>query len=753
MKAKVSRGGGIRGMLNYALDQGPKRSGDKQAEMVGGNMSGKDARSLAAEFGVSRAMRPECSRPVWHCSLSLPQGETLDPDKWDQVSRAFMEKMGLDPDNHQYIAARHRDTDYDHIHIVTSRIDLSGKIWHGKWEARKAIKATQELEREMRLQITPGLEQTTQDKKLTSNEIQMSARTMEAPPRAVLQNLIKEELKNNPTTEQFIDRLEVAGVQIRPNIASTGRVSGLAFEYNGVAFKGSQLGKRFSWAGLQKQGLDYEQDRDGAALSEAKKRFDNRQNRTTDTGPGQSSGDYRPGDQRPGTTRDRDPEGIERAGDQVRPLGETGHVRGRDPESRYRGNENHQNAGTPRGTGKKEHGQPYKNRRDNGLDNRVGLRGAGGKLHNIFTGNKGVDMIRKTIDNANEITGFKREISLLDYAGTRGFLLDKRKSSRRTAVLRRENEKIAISLNNNGHWIYADLKDGLKGGSIIDFVQRETGFNLGQVRKELRQFSSSGVCLHEHKLVRQMSKEAQAKILESEKTKAFPLKDPEYLHSRGISKFILNDLRFVGRISQDHRGNICFPHENDQGFSGYEKKNRGFTGFSEGGEKGIWFSRPQGDENKLVFVESAIDALSHAQLHPGNKAIYLSLGGQFTVEQEALVRRIMKKNPDKKRVLAFDNDEQGRKYVKDFRRLAKDLPVSTDVPQAKDWNAELITLLANHKKQEQRLKRPSFTSGSQKKHVHGHTHERGRPDLPGSAQDRLRKQREKNKNRNRGPGR
>jgi hypothetical protein len=40
MKAKVSRGGGFRGALNYVFDVGKEATHTKNAERVGGNMAG-----------------------------------------------------------------------------------------------------------------------------------------------------------------------------------------------------------------------------------------------------------------------------------------------------------------------------------------------------------------------------------------------------------------------------------------------------------------------------------------------------------------------------------------------------------------------------------------------------------------------------------------------------------------------------------------------------------------------------------------
>lgn len=259
MKAKISRGGGFRGIAEYALGD------EKEAEFVAGNVDGRTPRELSAEFALTRRLRPKTPRPVWHCSLSLPEGERLDSDKWETVVHDFLDGMLFDRENHQFFAVRHTDTDHDHVHIIVSRIGLDAGLWHGKWEARKAIDLTQKLEIQHGLTRTPGYRQK-DEKSLTKGEIEMAVRTEQAPPKKVLQALIKEAAKDNPTVVQFAEKLVMSGVEVRANVASTGTLSGFSFGLDGYSFKGSQLGKKFGWKALQAQGVSYEQDRDRQQL-------------------------------------------------------------------------------------------------------------------------------------------------------------------------------------------------------------------------------------------------------------------------------------------------------------------------------------------------------------------------------------------------------------------------------------------------------------------------------------------------------
>jgi hypothetical protein len=80
-----------------------------------------------------------------------------------------------------------------------------------------------------------------------------------------------------------------------------------------------------------------------------------------------------------------------------------------------------------------------------------------------------------------------------------------------------------------------------------------------------------------------------------------------------IPSSILQSERFAGRVRIDALGNAIFPHFDREGLCGYEIKNYEFIGFSSGGTKGLWLSHQTNDDNRLIFCESAIDALSYCE--------------------------------------------------------------------------------------------------------------------------------------------
>lgn len=260
MKSKVKRGKGFKGCVSYVFDT--KNKHNEKPDLIASNMSSTSHKDFIKEFAAVRECRTDIERPVWHTSLSLPKGETLTDKEWQAVAESYLTKMGFDIDNNQYLIVRHKNTDQDHIHIVANRIGLDGSVWHGRHEAFKSIEACQEVEKEFLLSRTQGLRGSRKDESMPSqNEIEQALRTGEKPARVVLQNALQAALCDKPDLQTFITRLQAAGIQPRFNVAETGNVSGVSFSVRDVAFKGSTLGKKFSWNTI-KGIVKYEKDRD-----------------------------------------------------------------------------------------------------------------------------------------------------------------------------------------------------------------------------------------------------------------------------------------------------------------------------------------------------------------------------------------------------------------------------------------------------------------------------------------------------------
>ncbi|MEI9610382.1 relaxase/mobilization nuclease domain-containing protein [Raoultella ornithinolytica] len=233
-------------------------------DFICSNMSAdkNNVSDLTDEFKAVSSFRQDIKKPVFHAFLSLPKDEKLTDEKWQEIAKDYLKEINIDTEKHQYICVRHKDTDQDHIHIVANRIGLDGSVWHGQHSAFKTIAACERLEIKHDLTITKGLQGQKSDASApTKNEIEQALRKGEKPARLVLQNALQAAMTGKPDLETFIERLQAVGIEARFNVASTGNVAGVSFSVNDIAFKGSSLGKKFSWNTIKTK-VKYDKNRD-----------------------------------------------------------------------------------------------------------------------------------------------------------------------------------------------------------------------------------------------------------------------------------------------------------------------------------------------------------------------------------------------------------------------------------------------------------------------------------------------------------
>jgi hypothetical protein len=266
---KIKRGKSFAGVVLYALKLGKHHKTDPV--VIGGNMLGDSATDLIAEFCASASLRSDVAKPVWHNSLRLPIGESLTTKQWVSFADDYMNRMGFS-ETHLRCYVMHDDEAGQHIHIIACRVDLiGGKLYLGRNENLISTRVIQELELTHNLTRTKGpspshsTSPVRERKKLSRGEQQKEKREGQKSPKSFLQNTIDTLLSTHNDIQSFVEALHEHGITPLPNISSTGRMNGFSFEYSGIAFKASQLGKGYSWATLLEK-LRYEPDRDNPLL-------------------------------------------------------------------------------------------------------------------------------------------------------------------------------------------------------------------------------------------------------------------------------------------------------------------------------------------------------------------------------------------------------------------------------------------------------------------------------------------------------
>jgi hypothetical protein len=225
MVPKINRGAGFRGVLNYVLRAMAELSADQQPRVIAGNMDLGDARALAAQFRAARALRPDIKKPVWHCPLSLQQGEHVDDMKFAEVLKDFVRHMGF-TDLHPWVAVLHQDKKHLHAHIVACRIALDGSVWTGEHEARRAIAACRRLEEKHGLRPTvpkpeePSIADAERPKRTTLRDQALKAKrraerhSTKANDVHALRLAALEAIDRAATVEELQQQLAARGVEV-----------------------------------------------------------------------------------------------------------------------------------------------------------------------------------------------------------------------------------------------------------------------------------------------------------------------------------------------------------------------------------------------------------------------------------------------------------------------------------------------------------------------------------------------------------
>jgi hypothetical protein len=174
--------------------------------------------------------------------------------------------------DNQYIITRHTDTEHEHIHILSNRITYAGDVVSDSQDYKRQENIMREIERDYGLQrVAPSIE--SGRKALTKGEIEYALRTGQPSIRDQLQRLCDGAAKDCRSFTEYVDRLEAVGVDVIPTVQLGGaKLSGIQYRLDDVLMKGSDLGKAYAAAGIQKRGITYEQDRDFAAVERCRER-------------------------------------------------------------------------------------------------------------------------------------------------------------------------------------------------------------------------------------------------------------------------------------------------------------------------------------------------------------------------------------------------------------------------------------------------------------------------------------------------
>lgn len=289
MVAKINVGSSLFGALKYNLD----KVNEQQAKVLTANKlfhnpdGTFDMHATLREFESFVPEHCRTEKPVIHISLNPHPDDKLTDEQLSAIATEYMERLGYG--NQPYLVCKHEDIDRHHLHIISLRVDESGRKINDKFEFRRSKDITRDMEQ--RYGLRPAERQRVKDV-LSLKKVN--------PDAGDVKRQMGNVIKHFANRYHYLSFGEYRALLSLYNISAEevkGEVRGKP--YNGIVysatdgignkvgnpFKSSKFGKSVGYDALQRR-FDYskEQMKTRQLAPHTKRRADNALHRSTDKG-------------------------------------------------------------------------------------------------------------------------------------------------------------------------------------------------------------------------------------------------------------------------------------------------------------------------------------------------------------------------------------------------------------------------------------------------------------------------------------
>ena len=236
MIAKNIKGKSFKGCVSYVMNE--------TAELLEAEgVWAENAKDMIRSFAMQRSGRKEIKQPVGHIPISFaPEDKAkMTNDFMVQLAKEYMLEMGIK--NTQYIIVRHHNTDNEHLHIVYNRISNDLKLISVNNDYKRNIKTCKKLKDKYNLTYGKGKDRIKREKLNDPDKV-----------KYYIHDAIKAVLPDCKVPADLRFGLKKFRVELEYKFKrGTNQIEGVSFRYNDIAFKGSQIDRKFSFGNLKKE--------------------------------------------------------------------------------------------------------------------------------------------------------------------------------------------------------------------------------------------------------------------------------------------------------------------------------------------------------------------------------------------------------------------------------------------------------------------------------------------------------------------
>lgn len=261
MVANITSGSNLYGALLYNME----KVGQGQAQIVTGNRifdspaTGRpDMQSCMNSFRLYLEANRNTTDTVFHVSLNPDPKDNLSDEQFAAVAREYMERLGYG--DQPYIVFSHQDIFRKHYHIVSVRVDETGRKIDDGNEWRRSMAILRELEQKYHL--TPSVKGQKLSDLASVKKVEHGKENLKQQISSVVRLLTQQYRFGSFTELNALLNLYNVHLEERKGEANGQRYHGIVYsalndkgEPVGVPIKSSRIGKDVGFERLEKKRL------------------------------------------------------------------------------------------------------------------------------------------------------------------------------------------------------------------------------------------------------------------------------------------------------------------------------------------------------------------------------------------------------------------------------------------------------------------------------------------------------------------
>ncbi len=237
MIGKVMTGKAFGGCIRYLLEK------EKAKILDSDGIRTDSAGSIIYDFNMQRKLNPDLGKAVGHIALSwsLNDQEKLSPELMAERAKEYLDKMKIH--GTQYLIVQHQDRQHPHIHIVYNRVNNEGKTISDQFQKLRNVKICKEMTLKYGYYLAGGKENVNKQQLKGADQVKYH-----------LYDAISKSLKQAKSWASLESMLSKQGIGIIYKYkGGTKEIQGVSFRKDATVFKGSQIDRSLSYAGIDQQ--------------------------------------------------------------------------------------------------------------------------------------------------------------------------------------------------------------------------------------------------------------------------------------------------------------------------------------------------------------------------------------------------------------------------------------------------------------------------------------------------------------------